>query len=152
MSKWHVPKWQIKEYILKEQFTILYKKYEDVILYLFWGVMATLLNILLYEVFTEWFHMNYVIANGIDWFLCVMFAYVTNRIYVFRSTVTGIKGILGEFGKFFSCRVISGIMDMAIMIVMVEYMLIDDSIAKIVTQFVVVVSNYVFSKVFIFRK
>lgn len=126
-------------------------KYEDVILYLFWGVMATILNIVLYEVFVTYMKMHYVLGNALDWVLCVMFAYFTNRTFVFKSQVKDGAGVLREMGKFFSCRLLSGGIDMGIMIIAVSYLKIDDSIAKIVTQFVVVVTNYVFSKLFIFK-
>ncbi|MFI3199920.1 MAG: GtrA family protein [Eubacteriales bacterium] len=130
---------------------LLYDKYEDIILYLFWGVMATILNIVLYELFVRVFHMHYIVANGLDWILCVLFAYYTNRTFVFRSQIKDAKGIMEEFVKFFSCRIVSGVMDMGIMVGMVELLHMDGSIAKLVTQVVVVVSNYVFSKLFIFR-
>ncbi|MFI3175872.1 MAG: GtrA family protein [Eubacteriales bacterium] len=128
-----------------------YVKYEAIILYLFWGVMATLLNIVLYEIFANVMGIHYVVANAIDWVLCVAFAYMTNRTFVFKSQVKGFRGIGAEISKFVSCRIISGAMDMGIMILMVSFLHIDDSIAKIVTQFVVVISNYIFSKLFIFK-
>ena len=130
----------------------LYKKYEDIILYLFWGAMAFFLNIILYLVFTDFLYMDEMVANILDWLLCVLFAYTTNRTFVFKSKINTKDGILKEFFKFFSMRVVSGLMDIGLFFLMVSVLFIDDIVSKLVTQVVVIVSNYLFSKFYIFAK
>ena len=130
----------------------LYKKYEDIILYLFWGAMAFFLNIILYIIFTDFLCMDEMVANILDWLLCVLFAYTTNRTFVFKSKINTKDGILKEFSKFFSMRVVSGLMDIGLFFLMVSVLFIDDIVSKLVTQVVVIVSNYLFSKFYIFAK
>lgn len=130
----------------------MYKKYEDVFWYLVFGVLTTIVNILVYYVFANIISMNYLIANVIAWAAAVLFAYVTNRIFVFKSTTKGLQAIVKEFSLFVGCRLVSGGVDMGIMFLMVSTMGINDMIAKIVCQIIVIVSNYIFSKLIIFKK
>ncbi len=135
-----------------EKLVGLFNKYREVIDYLFFGVLATVVNLVVYFVCADVFHWNYMIANALSWLAAVLFAYVTNRTWVFKSSVTGFKGIMSEMSKFVGCRVFSGVIDMAIMFVSVSLIGIPDSWAKIITQVVVVVLNYIFSKLIIFKE
>lgn len=127
-------------------------KYKEVISYLFFGVLATVVNIAVYFLCTEVVHMNYLVANALSWAAAVAFAYVTNRTWVFASKVRGFKAIIKEMSAFVGCRILSGAMDMAIMFISVDMIGISDRIAKLITQVVVVVLNYIFSKLIIFRE
>lgn len=90
----------------------------EVLSYLFFGVMTTLLNIVLYALFNKLF--GYEAANSwgnvLDNFLCILFAYATNRTFVFASKTKG-KEAFAEFGKFFVCRLGTMILDAVIMVV-----------------------------------
>ena len=130
----------------------LFLKYKEVIAYLFFGGLSSVVNIVAYFVCTSIFALNYLVANAIAWVASVAFAYVTNRTWVFESKVKGFSAILREVTAFVGCRVLSGVMDMAIMFVSVDLIGIPDGIAKFITQVVVVVLNYLFSKLIIFRK
>ena len=130
----------------------LFLKYKEVIAYLFFGGLTTVVNIVAYFVCTSIFALNYLVANAIAWVVSVAFSYVTNRTWVFESKVKGFSAILREVTAFVGCRVLSGVMDMAIMFVSVDLIGIPDGIAKFITQVVVVVLNYLFSKLIIFRK
>ena len=88
------------------------------------------------------------LANVLSWIVAVTFAYVMSRIYVFQSKR---KNVLQEIVSFYSSRLLTLFMDMAIMFVMVTLLGINDKIAKLVVQMVVTVANYVFSKIFVFR-
>ncbi len=94
------------------------KKHWEVLSYLIFGVLTTLLNILLYALFNNLF--GYTAANSwgnvLDNALCILFAYCTNRAFVFRSKTTG-KAMAKEFGTFVSCRLGTMVLDAAIMIV-----------------------------------
>ncbi len=130
----------------------LLEQYKEIVLYLFFGGLTTLVNIVSYFVCTDIFNIYYLAATAISWALSVAFAYVTNRTWVFASKKHGLEAILREIVMFVSCRLLSGAMDMAIMFIGVSIIGIPDSITKFLTQILVVVLNYIFSKVFIFRK
>ena len=95
-----------------------FKKHWEVLSYLIFGVLTTLLNILLYALFSQMF--GYTAANSwgnvLDNALCILFAYCTNRAFVFRSRTTG-KAMAKEFGTFVTCRLGTMVLDAAIMIV-----------------------------------
>ena len=95
-----------------------FKKHWEVLSYLIFGVLTTLLNIVLYALFSRLF--GYTAANSwgnvLDNALCILFAYCTNRAFVFRSKTTG-KAMAKEFGTFVTCRLGTMVLDAAIMIV-----------------------------------
>ncbi len=126
--------------------------YREIISYLFFGVCTTLVNFIIYFACTKIFDVNYLLSNAVSWIGAVAFAYVTNRIWVFQSKTKGIRAIFKEMTTFVSCRIVSGILDMLIMFVGVDLLGISDGITKFATQVVVVVLNYIFSKLIIFRK
>ncbi len=130
----------------------LFMKYKEVISYLFFGVLTTVVNFVVYFACTDGLHINYLAATAVSWVAAVLFAYVTNRKWVFESKVSGFMPILREMAVFVGCRVFSGVMDMGIMFISVDMIGISDRIAKFITQVAVVVLNYIFSKIIIFRK
>ena len=130
----------------------LIETYKEIISYLFFGVCTTVVNFVIYFACTNLLDLNYLLANALSWVGAVAFAYVTNRIWVFKSKNKGIRAIFKEITAFVGCRLLSGVMDMLIMFVGVDLMGISDGITKLITQIVVVVLNYVFSKLIIFRK
>ena len=130
----------------------LMEMYKEVISYLFFGVLATVVNFVVYFACTSIFDLNYLVANALSWAAAVAFAYVTNRTRVFKSKVHGFSSIIREMSTFVGCRLLSGVMDMAIMFISVDMIGISDAVAKFITQVVVVILNYVFSKLIIFRK
>ena len=129
----------------------LFMKYKEVISYLFFGVLTTVVNFVVYFACTDGLHINYLAATAVSWVAAALFAYVTNRKWVFESKVSGFMPILREMAVFVGCRVFSGVMDMGIMFISVDMIGISDRIAKFVTQVAVVVLNYIFSKIIIFR-
>lgn len=126
----------------------LYKKYEEIIKYLFFGVLTTLVSILSYALFTRLFSINYLISNVLSWILAVLFAFITNKLYVFKSETTN---IFKELIKFFEFRILSLLIESVIMYLFVDVLNLNDMIIKIIAQGVVIVLNYVFSKVFVFQ-
>lgn len=128
------------------------KKYKEIILYLIFGVLTTIVNILTYIIFAKVFNFDYLISNLIAWILSVLFAYITNKIYVFESKNNEKKMIIFEIISFFSFRVLSGIIDMTFMYIFVSLLAFNDSLMKIITNIIVVILNYIFSKLFIFNK
>lgn len=155
---------------MKERFA----KYREVLAYLFFGVLATVLNIALYALFQAIF--GYAAANSwgnvLDNCICILFAYWTNRTWVFASR-TGGRQALAEFGKFVTCRLGTMVLDAAIMMVGGNLLgaagaalllslcggALTQAAAqklwgmgvKVLANVVVVVLNYLFSKLLIFK-
>ena len=132
----------------------LFEKYNEVIRYLIVGVLTTVVSLGIYF-FCVWTFLDADVAlelqmaNIISWIGAVTFAYVANRGFVFQSKN---KNIGKEMALFFTARVGSLLMDMAMMFVMVTLMKMDDGVAKLLVQVFVTVANYVLSKLFVFTK
>lgn len=127
----------------------LYKKYEEIINYLIFGVLTTLVSILSYALFTRLFHLNYITSNIFSWIISVTFAFITNKIYVFKAKD---NKIVNEMIKFYLSRLTSLGIELIIMYVAVDILNLNDMICKIIVQFIVIVLNYIFSKIFVFKK
>ena len=127
------------------------KNKQEIILYLIFGVGTTIVNIVAYAIATRVLSLGVVIATCFEWVLSVIFAYVTNRKYVFRSKSKGVKTIGLEIINFFGCRFFSGILDMFLMWMFVDVIGFADLVIKIISNFIVVVINYVASKLWIFK-
>ena len=126
----------------------LYLEYKEIINYLIFGVLSTGVNFASYFIFAKLFHIDEVVSSGLSWF-----AYITNKIFVFESKTKTVKEFIKEMMSFFACRVLSGILcDVGTFALMVKVLNINDVIAKIVTQIMVVILNYVLSKLVIFKK
>ena len=132
--------------------TDLFLKYKSVILYLIFGVLTTLINIVAYWFCAYIFSLSTIGSTVIAWVLAVLFAYITNRRVVFESQVTGVKGILGEVIAFFACRLATGLVDLLCMYVFVDVLGLNDIIIKIAANILVIMLNYVASKLVIFKK
>ena len=132
----------------------LYNKYREVIMYLIFGVLTTVVSLatyylLVYTILNPDKALELQIANIISWIASVTFAYLTNRSIVFKSDN---KNKLKEATNFVVSRVATLIMDMLIMFIGVTLLHGSDKIIKILSQVVVIVSNYVFSKLFVFKR
>ncbi|WP_125713178.1 GtrA family protein [Companilactobacillus kedongensis] len=130
----------------------LWNKYKDTIPYLFFGVLTTLVNIVGFWFFNYIVGMNYQIANVIAYFVSVVFAYVTNKLWVFDSHTDTTKAFLLEMGSFFLFRGGSWVIDQGTMMIGVSLLHMNDLIVKFIANVVVVILNYIFSKFIIFRK
>ena len=130
----------------------LFKAHREAILYLFFGGCTTLVNILVYGGATRLAGLDPLISNALAWVLSVLFAYVTNRTWVFDSRATGVGPVLKEAGSFFAARIATGLMDQGIMTVCVAWLNFPDLPVKIAANVLVIVLNYVLSKWLVFRK
>lgn len=132
----------------------LYKKYKAIINYLVVGVLTTLVNLITYYACVYTFldpnnPIQLQIANIIAWITAVIFAYFTNRKYVFESKETN---KLKEGIKFFAARIVTLLLDMGVMGLGVSILKFNDKIIKIISQVLVIVGNYIISKLFVFKK
>ena len=121
----------------------------ELILYVVFGAFTFFVNLISYFFFANnLLGINYLISNGIAWFLSVLFAYITNRTWVFESKS---PHILKEMSLFFGGRIFSGVVDMVLMYTFIDLLVFDSSISKIVVQIIVIVLNYIFSKLIVFK-
>ena len=134
----------------------LYLKYKEIVNYLIVGVLTTVVSIvsfyiLRFFILTSDSQLHIQISTVISWVLAVLFAFFTNKKYVFESKAKG-KGQMIEMVKFFLSRVTTLLIEMLCMWIMTSPMHINDKIAKLIVQVIIVVLNYVFSKLFVFKK
>ncbi|MCC0655721.1 GtrA family protein [Clostridioides sp. ES-S-0123-01] len=130
---------------------MILKKHKETILYLFFGALTTFVNIVSYLFFTRVISFNFIIANTLAWILAVLFAYVTNKFFVFESMKTEMIFLFKEFLSFISFRLFSGFIEMLIMYIMIDFLFVNDIIVKIITNIIVIILNYLFSKMIIFN-
>ena len=130
----------------------LFQKYKELILYIFFGGLTTLVNWGMYWLLNDVVQIHYLWATAIAYLSSVLFAYVTNRIWVFESKVRGVKGILTEMGKFFLSRGATFLLDLLCMYVGVDLLRVNDKLMKLLSNVIVIAVNFILSKVFIFRK
>lgn len=128
-----------------------YQKYRKILLYLMFGGLTTLVNMVAYFYLTKLVGVHYLAANAGAWLAAVLFAYVSNRAYVFTSGGRGLVFMFKECLSFISCRILSGLIDTGIVLVMIDLLHFQDLIVKITANAVTVVLNYFFSKWIVFR-
>lgn len=130
----------------------LFLKYRELILYVFFGGLTTLVNWAGYWLLADVFHVPYLWATAIAQILSILFAYVTNRIWVFESKAKGFSAVFWEMVRFFGCRAASFVLDLMCMRIGVGGLHINDMVMKLLSNVIVVIVNYVFSKLIVFRK
>ena len=128
------------------------KNIKEIVAYLVFGVLTTLVNIVVYWVAAHPLGIKTVPSSVIAWIAAVLFAYVTNRIWVFHSETTGRSGIIKEMFYFFSARLATGVIDWVFMYVTVDLLSFNDVYMKVIANVIVVILNYVASKLLIFKK
>ena len=141
----------IDDYIIETNHTAWYHKYKESLLYLFFGGLTTLVNIITFMILRK-LNIDLYVSNVGAWILAVLFAYITNKLYVFESKGKGFINTMKECISFFGFRVLSLLIDMGIIYLMIDLCNINELLSKIVSNVVVIVVNYFFSKIFIFKK
>lgn len=133
----------------------LYSKHEEILNYLIVGFLTTFVSLGTYLIFVNALFpdksdLSIQISNVLSWICAVTFAYFTNRIFVFKSKSQN-KEKIKEAIKFYSSRVASLIMDMALMYILYSMLHIDDTISKLIVQVFVTIANYVLAKLLVFK-
>lgn len=137
---------------MPENISKLIKKYWSILLYLFFGVLTTLVNYIVYLPLYNYCHFSAAISNGIAWAVAVAVAFVTNKPFVFKSYDWSLKVTLPELAKFVSCRFFSGVLETFILWLTVDILQFNGNIWKVVTSVLVIIMNYIASKFIIFQK
>lgn len=130
----------------------LFLKYKEMVLYLVFGGLTTLINIIVYTVCTRWLGFGTLLSNALALTVSILFAYITNKLFVFESKTDTVKEVFREFFSFIACRLGTGALDMIFMFVSVDILKFYDVVMKILSNIIVIVLNYVFSKLVIFAK
>ena len=127
------------------------KKYKSYILYLAFGAGTTLINLVVYQMCYYGLEISNVKAVISAWLAAVLFAFVTNKLWVFESKRTGSK-IITECITFFSCRMLTGIFDLLIMYYAVDVFEFDAFLWKLISNIAVIVLNYLTGRFVVFKK
>ena len=130
----------------------LLKKHEEVVSYLFFGGLTTVVNYLVYLPRYNLLGFSGTVSNVIAWIAAVAFAYLTNKPFVFKSHDWSAKTVLPELTKFVGCRVGSGLVETAVVFLTVDWIGLNGNLIKVATSVLVVVLNYIGSKLVVFRK
>ena len=121
------------------------------ILYVIFGVLTTIVNLIAYYLFSNIININYLISNAIAWIISVVFAYITNKFFVFNNSDINKDVIIEEFIKFMNCRLASGLAEILLLFLFVDLLLMNDIVGKLIIGILVATINFIFSKVFIFK-
>ena len=130
----------------------LINKHFDILSYLFFGGLTTLVNYLVYLPCFNWLQLSASVSNAIAWVFAVVFAFVTNKPFVFKSHDWSAKVVIPELTKFLGCRIGSGILETALLFLTVDLLHWDGNLLKLITSVMVVVLNYFGSKLLVFTK
>ena len=130
----------------------LLEKYWDILAYLFFGVLTTAVNYLVYLPCYNLLHMSASLSNIIAWVVAVAFAYLTNKPWVFKSHDWSRQTVIPELTKFVGCRVGSGALETGIIFLTVDLLAFNGNVMKLLTSVLVVVLNYIGSKLLVFKK
>ncbi len=136
----------------------LFRKYREIIMYLIFGVTTTLVNWLVYAPLVNLLNVNTTVANAIAWFVAVLYAFITNKLFVFESRSWKASVLVKEVIAFYLARIASGAFEIflpePLMLLGLNqpFLGIEGGIAKAVVSVLVIILNYVFSKLFVFKK
>lgn len=133
-------------------FEPFYKKNKEMLMYLFFGGLTFVVSIVSYALFNVGFSINELIANIISWVIAVTFAFFTNRIWVFNAPTNGMKEFITQMISFFGGRVVTLVIEEAILLVFITWLGFPSMVIKVIAQVIVIVLNYVISKLVVFRK
>ncbi|WP_311487773.1 GtrA family protein [uncultured Helcococcus sp.] len=129
-----------------------YFRYKGPILYIFFGGITTLINIISYYISYKTLHLSNVTSTILAWIFSVIFAFISNKIWVFESKSWNKNIVTKELVSFVSVRLLTGFLDVAIMYIGVDLLNYNGLLMKIASNLFVLVSNYIGSKLFIFKK
>ena len=119
-----------------------YKRHKEVLLYLFFGGLTFVVSMVTFVLFYQVCSLNELIANVISWIFAVLFAYFTNRIWVFDAPTDGITGLLLQMARFFGVRIATLAIEEFILLVFITWLRFPGVPVKVAAQIVVIILNY----------
>ena len=135
-----------------EKLKTLMTRYRDIVVYLVFGVLTTAVNYIVYLPCYNVLGLSGSVSNAIAWVVAVAFAYLTNKPFVFQSHDWSAKTVIPELTKFLGCRIGSGVLETAIIFLTVDWLGWNGNVMKLLTSVLVVVLNYIGSKLLVFKK
>lgn len=129
----------------------LYYKLESVILYAFFGVLTTAVSFAAQYLASK-AGCQTAVSTVISWICAVTFAFFVNKFFVFKENSKNVSDMLKQAGQFYAARLVSGIFEVVFMVVTVDKLGLNEMLMKLIAQIFILVSNYLFSKLIIFRK
>lgn len=135
----------------KMKIKYIYDHYKNVISYLFFGFCTTAINVAVYGILSHAAGCGVMFSTIAAWIIAVLFAYLTNRKWVFSSHAENFITHVKEITSFFLCRIATGVIDWGCMFLFVNIFHFNDVIIKIISNFIVIILNYVLSKCIVFR-
>ena len=130
----------------------LYKKYREVISYLFFGVATTLVNWVIYAVTIKIWPGRLTLCNTLAWLGAVIFAYVVNKVIVFQSKESRFRAVLRELALFFGTRGITGLVEIFLPVLLYRLGMDQEILSKVIVSILIIVSNFFFGKFLVFKK
>lgn len=119
--------------------------------YLIFGAISTLINIIIFWLCSKIINFNVAVSNTISWMIAVMFAYITNKKYVFMSKTINNKELFKEITSFFSARIFTLILETIFLWIVINELKFNEIFMKIISNIFVIFLNFIFSKIFIFK-
>lgn len=126
------------------------KEHKSTVLYLIFGVCSTVLNMIVYYLCYDIIGINNIVSTALAWIMAIVFAFITNKQLVFGSVSWDFKTLQKEVVKFTGCRVATGLLDIVFMYITVDLLSFNALIMKFISNIIVVVLNYIASKLIIF--
>lgn len=130
----------------------LIKKYKAFLAYAFFGVCTTMVNMIAYNVCMSRCKIGNIPSTIVAWILAVLFAFITNKLWVFESRSFKVNILIHEVVSFFMCRLLTGVLDVLIMYIAVDVMRLNATLWKLLSNILVIILNYIASKIVIFRR
>lgn len=132
-------------------FISVINRYKQIISYLFFGICTTIINIAVYYLCYFVVHIGNISSNMLAWIMAIVFAFITNKLFVFERSSLRFYVVIREFLYFSICRISTGIIDMLMMYLTIDVMRFDALVCKIWINIFIVVMNYMASRYFIFK-
>lgn len=132
-------------------FEPFYKKNKEMLLYLFFGFLSFVVSISTYAMFNKAFNINELTANIFSWIITVMFAFFTNRIWVFEASTESKAEFVKQMTSFYEGRIVTLVIEEIILFVFITLLGMSSMLIKVVAQVIVIILNYVISKLFVFK-
>lgn len=132
-------------------FNPFYKRHKEILMYLFFGGCTTLISIFSFAYFNIVLSINELISNVISWILAVLFAFFTNRIWVFQAKTESLHDFIKQMITFYGSRLLTLGMEEAILFIFVSSYQFNSVAIKILAQICVLIGNYIMSKLLVFK-
>ena len=137
---------------MKDKLKTLFLKYKSIIAYVFFGGCTTLVNTAVYYLCYNLLGISNVVATVIAWLLAVLFAFITNKLWVFESKSFSAQVLRRELPSFFAARLLTGLLDLLIMYIAVDRLQLNALLWKLLSNVIVIILNYIASKLFVFKE